>query len=147
MSQSLGIYETRDGFERIVPFYRDRLDCVVDFFRDGGLDLEDAEVTEAGWSVVSFPSFGDSTDAFRITLEIADDFSIDAHYDFVFITRGRVVFVLATVDAFSPFDTRLLEQLAERAVERIDARISEDPATATLTPAEPTSPTTSSRPY
>jgi len=69
---------------------------------------------------MSFPSFGDQSIAFRLTIPIsADGLNIDGYFDVVAIQQTRVAVSLQFFGVGAPFDANMEEQLTTLTVQRV----------------------------
>jgi hypothetical protein len=69
---------------------------------------------------MSFPTLGDQTVAYRVTVPIMyQGLSPDAYFDFVAIQKGRAVAVMTFEGAVTPFDSSMAEQLSTLTVGRL----------------------------
>lgn len=127
VTHSVGIYPDAESAMGGVSRVKELADCLATAFNDGLFDDDEAEFTNAKVSIVSFPSFGDESNAYRITVHVtakeqSGPFSeVDAFYEFVIVRQGRVAFSLFAVDALTPFDSTMLEELTRIATERVAA--------------------------
>ena len=125
LSHQVGAFETPEDALSALDRAERISDCVVEVVNGGGLDDRDAEYSDASFGPLSFPSFGDGTEAYRLQFrarargESGLGSEGTLYFDFVYVAEGRLAFALQAFDLFSPFDTAMLESLASSAHDRL----------------------------
>jgi hypothetical protein len=67
-----------------------------------------------------FPSYGDRSIAYRLTLPVSDSgTTVDSYFDFVAVQQGRVAITLLCVGLGTPFDTTMEQKLTTVTVGRV----------------------------
>lgn len=100
-------------------------DCLVALINDGKLDTDEAEFSDAKFGAMSFPSFGDVTDAYRLEFHVKAKGQSGlgsegtAYLDMVRVVEGRLGAAIKASDVFSPFDTAMLESTVTKAHQKL----------------------------
>ena len=125
VSNEVIVFATESDLADRVHALASELDCTVDLINDGGFDTDDFGYREASWGALSFPDFGDQTDAVRVELLAKDknSYSVLSEtslvIDRVAVTYGRIgINVIATGGPPSPLST-FLEDIVEKAVSKL----------------------------
>lgn len=102
-------------------------ECLADVVNKGELDDEEAEFTDGVFGDLSFPTFGDKTNAYRLEVHIdakneeGPGSEGTLYLDIAFVTEGRLAFFVQVSDVFSPFDSAMFEDLVEKAHAKLEA--------------------------
>jgi hypothetical protein len=126
MSQSAAVFETADQANASIDRVPALAECMVAEAKSGALDDDDARVTDATFSRVSFPSFGDRTESYRVSIEIQQkggDASADFHIDVIYVVEGRVITAVFGFGVFSPFSSSMLEEMVGVVADRMAAQV------------------------
>ena len=70
VSQEAAVFDTPENGNSVLDRIQGRADCVVEAINEGKLDDDEAEYTDAKFGSLSFPSFGDRTEALRLEFQV-----------------------------------------------------------------------------
>jgi hypothetical protein len=121
----VSIGESAEWVTERAETYDKFLECIVAGINDGAIDNDEFEYGEATFGSVSFPSLGDKTWAYRVSLEgtgqnlFGAEVDVAIFIDTVVTQKGNVVSVIQASDILSPFPTHDLETLANKAAAKI----------------------------
>jgi hypothetical protein len=112
----LNVQQAHAAFKRAAS---DRLaKCFSDYLQSQS--TSDVKITGTSFGKLRFPQLGDESGAYQIAIELkTQGLTPTAYVDLVFIRQARALALLAFIDAFSPFDEQLKEQLARTVAGRM----------------------------
>ena len=125
ISQDAGVFDSPANVNSTLDQIQERADCIVKVVNEGKLDDDEAEYTDAKFGSLSFPSFGDRTEALRLEFQVKakgeSGFGSEGtlYFDLIYVVEGRLAFFISAVDVFSPFDTAVLESTVRKAYEKL----------------------------
>ena len=125
VSQEAAVFDTPENGNSVLDRIQGRADCIVEAINEGMLDDDEAEYTDAKFGSLSFPSFGDRTEALRLEFQVKakgeSGFGSEGtlYFDLIYVVEGRLAFFISAVDVFSPFDTAVLESTVRKAYEKL----------------------------
>lgn len=125
VSQEVVVFETRKDAISSLDRLQAIAACVVAAINDGKLDDDEFEISDAKFGAMSFPVFGDKSDAYRLEFHVKakDQTGLGSegtgYIDFVRVIEGRLGFAIQASDVFSPFDTAMLESTVTKAYEKL----------------------------
>lgn len=127
ITQSVGVFETPANAAGSLDRIPAISDCLINVVNDGRLDDSESEYSDAKFGNLSFPSLGDRTDAYRLEIhaEARGETGIGSegtvYLDLIYVTEGRLAFVIVASDIFSPFDTSALETVVRKAHQKLQS--------------------------
>lgn len=132
VSQALRIFGSVERTETVVEHMKRGAECLVKVFNSGKLDDDEVAFSKATLGVISFPSIGDRSAAYRLKVhakarkETGLFSEIDWTLDFVVVVVDRVAFVITAEEEWGSFDAEELESVARKAEARVRAAVSRD---------------------
>jgi hypothetical protein len=92
--------------------------CFSDYMKSQS--TSDVKITRTSFGRLRFPRMGDESGAYQIAIGLeTQGLTPTAYVDLVFIRQERALALLAFIDAFSPFEEQLKEQLARTVAGRM----------------------------
>ncbi len=125
LSESISIYSTSDEIASNFGKLEGIGDCFGQVANEGKLDNNEATVSDASFSPLSFPTIGDRSVAYRFKDHVKAigqtvlGSEFDVYLDVVSAQKGRVAFSIWGFDVLSPIDPNELETYARKAIDKI----------------------------
>lgn len=125
VSQEVAVFDTPENAVNSLERIQQIADCLIEVVRDGSLDDDEFEYSDAKFGSLSFPSFGDTTDAYRLEIHVAakEESGLGSegtvYLDIVRVVEGRLGFAMQATDVFSPFDVSTLESIVSEAYDKL----------------------------
>ncbi len=125
ISETVSIFHSADDVEALFAAIQPQADCFLKTVNDGKLDDDEAELSDASFSPLSFPTVGDHSAAFRIKAHVKAKNQTgfgsegDFYVDVVYVRVGRVGLSVVAEDVFSPFDTTVFQEMVNMAVAKV----------------------------
>jgi hypothetical protein len=118
VSHTVAVFQQAEQARAALAGIEELGNCFVKAINDGKLDDEEATYEDASFRRVSFPVYGDVTEAWRIQarIKLKDPITEATLYiDFISVVNGRVAFTIGVADVFTPMDAEELEGFVQKA--------------------------------
>jgi hypothetical protein len=125
ISQKTAVFVTQEDAVSSLVLIEQIADCLIEVVNSGKLDSDEFEYSNATFGTLSFASFGDATDAYRLEIQSKAKSESglgeeeDLYLDIVRVIDGRLGFAIQTLDAESPFDIATLESIVTIAHDKL----------------------------
>ena len=125
ISETLVIYSNSSDLANSFSALQAKFDCFTKTVNGGKLDDDKAKYSGSSVAPESFPSTGDHSEAFRISLhaeakgQTGLGSAADFYIDVVYIQQGRVGVSIEASDVFSPFDSGTFETTVQKALAKV----------------------------
>ncbi len=121
VTEALGVYDSAERADAAFSVAIGVGDCIAKAINAGKLDDSKTAYSGATFSPVSFPRFGDRSNAYRLQFhakikgQTGFGSEADGFLDLIYVREGRVAYSVLAQDILTPFDSTLLQQVVTRA--------------------------------
>lgn len=122
VANAVALFGSKQAASASLDRIRPQADCMVAAIKSGAVDSAQLTAVDAAVEPLKVPAMGDRTEAHRVTItfkQLPSNVEVAVTIDLVFVAKGRAGFSLVAQSVLTPFDEKLLKDLAAKMEARL----------------------------